>query len=642
MGDRPEIQIHGPDGQQIEKHRQRRYTPPSRERVAEVVQECETAIQREKHEDGESPLGALLWAASEKLYGDASTDRHKSIFPHALLVEVLTEARVRLGVGNFYKARNYSLDECLTWICGDRQTDKIRLGRFVRVFTVLLLCDRPHDIFTFFDKDVSDKDFPFDVGSRTIRSKSWGQNEDKGFHLNWARGLCQTFVLFQWSVFLPYFSDDHGHQEFEEETVMPWHDYHPQRDGDTSLASGSTDGGSSALGGGHSVVSRVVIHDGHYNFSVIKQHVATFAVKKLKADNEVAFNQEVAMLRNLGGRRPHTVKLLATFRHGRTYSLLFPWAECDLLAYWHRDLGQGITSPLIAWAASQCRGLVSALEWIHNPGDSVLDTNKNELFGRHGDIKPENILWYKEDADGPHTLASGQLVFSDFGLSSLNHKDTRSNIHNGDILCTTTYAPPESILRDEKISRAIDIWSLGCVFLEFVTWIIGGPALVDKFQANRFAPHLGTTPNRDIFWEVQEIGDRATRAAGYRYVAVVKPQVVKWMKDLRENTRATRFIREFLNIIENDMLVIKKENRAEAKLLKSKFDDLKRKCDSDQSYYTARASHPFEKSTIQQPLARHLSIAALDTINRGSVSIPRYPGPVQAELPRSGETHLRP
>jgi len=253
----------------------------------------------------------------------------------------------------------------------------------------------------------------------------------------------------------------------------------------------------------------------------------TFAVKNLKTQNEKEFNREVAMLRTLGGKRAHIVKLLATFRHGGSYSLLFPWAECDLLAYWHRDLGrEQMSDQLVAWAAKQCHGLVSALAWIHNPGPAVLGP-KGEMYGRHGDIKPENILWYKEKGDGPHPLASGQLVFSDFGLSSLNYKDSRSGIYNTGILCTTTYAPPESILDNYKISRAIDIWALGCVFLEFVSWIVDGPKSVDKFMLNRLAPHLGSEAKRDVFWELQQVVSTAPEHKARQYVAVVKPQVVE-------------------------------------------------------------------------------------------------------------------
>jgi serine/threonine protein kinase len=254
--------------------------------------------------------------------------------------------------------------------------------------------------------------------------------------------------------------------------------------------------------------------------------VVTFAVKRLNTRSETKFKEEVAMLRKLGGKKPHTVKLLATFRHGGTYSLLFPWAECDLLAYWQLDSGYREKSPqLIVWVARQCHGILDALHWIHNPGSTVLDPKNEPLSGRHGDIKPENILWYKQNTDGPDPLASGELVISDFGLTELKHDQSRSNVQNGDVCHTKAYAPPESVLPGNVISRSIDIWALGCVYLEFVTWVIGGPILWREFRPARLSPHMGSLIHNDIFWELQEL--EAPIAENQKHVTVVKPAVKK-------------------------------------------------------------------------------------------------------------------
>lgn len=255
--------------------------------------------------------------------------------------------------------------------------------------------------------------------------------------------------------------------------------------------------------------------------------MVTFAVKRLTTHKEEEFQREVAMLRKLCGKKPHTVKLLLAFRHGRSYSLLFPWAECDLLAYWQHDFSHREESsrkascPLVVWVARQCSGLLGAVHWIHDPS-TVMDPKNKPLFGRHGDIKPENILWYKQNSDGPHHLASGELVLSDFGLTSLHHDQSRSNVKNGDVQYTRTYAPPESVLPDKEISRSIDIWALGCVYLEFVTWIVGGPSHVDDFRKARTSPFLKSISN-DIFWEVQELEVPTTEIQ--KHVTVVKPTV---------------------------------------------------------------------------------------------------------------------
>lgn len=47
-----------------------------------------------------------------------------------------------------------------------------------------------------------------------------------------------------------------------------------------------------------------------------------------------------------------------------------------------------------------------------------------------------------------------------------------------------TLAPPEYDLKQE-ISQSFDIWSLGCVYLEFVTWMLLGADGLEKFRQIR-------------------------------------------------------------------------------------------------------------------------------------------------------------
>ncbi|KAK4119077.1 kinase-like protein [Parathielavia appendiculata] len=344
------------------------------------------------------------------------------------------------------------------------------------------------------------------------------------------------------------------------------------------------------------------------------------------------------MLRQLGGKKPHTVKLLATFRHGRTYSLLFPWAECDLLMYWKRDRDtghQGKTPTLILWVAHQCHGLLEALHWIHgcDPSNMVKDRQNQPLYGRHGDIKPENILWYKQDLDGPHALASGELVLSDFGLSALNHRQSRSNVKNGDFQHTTTYASPESVLPDELISRSIDIWALGCVYLEFVTWVVGGSSLVGEFQGARLSPFLGSLHSNDVFWEVQEL--EVPTAENQKHVTV-------WIKNLRERTEATNFIHDFLDIIANHMLVIEKKDRATVDQLLPRFSAIKANCDQDSSYYTEPSTRTGDAVVAQIPAAQTLNIHTRVAIRRASQALPRYTGQAEVRPQRNEAAYLKP
>ena len=53
---------------------------------------------------------------------------------------------------------------------------------------------------------------------------------------------------------------------------------------------------------------------------------------------------------------------------------------------------------------------------------------------------------------------------------------------------TPTYRPPECDMHGGSVSRSFDIWSYGCVLLEFVTWYLGGPDLLVSFVQKRKTP----------------------------------------------------------------------------------------------------------------------------------------------------------
>ena len=82
---------------------------------------------------------------------------------------------------------------------------------------------------------------------------------------------------------------------------------------------------------------------------------------------------------------------------------------------------------------------------------------------RHKDIKPENILIDE----------SGAVVLTDFGISRKFAKDA-SHVTNNEWKFTWKYASPE-IMKSKRNSRGnpSDVFSLGCVFLEMATLLLG-------------------------------------------------------------------------------------------------------------------------------------------------------------------------
>ena len=118
-------------------------------------------------------------------------------------------------------------------------------------------------------------------------------------------------------------------------------------------------------------------------------------------------------------------------------------------------------------------GLASALETLHEYKSDVLGT---QMIGYHHDLKPKIVL-----------VSEGRFVLSDFGLSKLKiSEDSQTPFKRGQ----GHYLAPEceDLEHDFSkgvISRASDIWSLGCIVLEVIVFMIGGTDAVAEFREHR-------------------------------------------------------------------------------------------------------------------------------------------------------------
>lgn len=140
------------------------------------------------------------------------------------------------------------------------------------------------------------------------------------------------------------------------------------------------------------------------------------------------------------------------------------------------------------WFFDQCLGLTSGLQKIHrlglqssketsnkpiptnNVATAALSSSLNETWGHHGDLKPENILWFKENP----ACRENHLAISDFFLSRFGTIKSPSNVLQTNTRgISGTYRTPELQL-DGRTTQFYDIWSLGCVLLEFTSWFLLG------------------------------------------------------------------------------------------------------------------------------------------------------------------------
>ena len=106
----------------------------------------------------------------------------------------------------------------------------------------------------------------------------------------------------------------------------------------------------------------------------------------------------------------------------------------------------------------------------------------------HRDLKPANILI---DKNGNFLDNADSVKIADFGLARTYSVPVRPYSHD---VVTLWYRAPEILLGSLEYSTPIDIWSIGCIFVELITKraLFAGDSEID--QLYRIFRMLGT-PN---------------------------------------------------------------------------------------------------------------------------------------------------
>lgn len=244
----------------------------------------------------------------------------------------------------------------------------------------------------------------------------------------------------------------------------------------------------------------------------------------LKAEDEITFVLEVKALMRIKPKQ-HLNTAVTAFKYHEKYHLLSKWADGGDLANFWKTQSPSLTHNFICWFAQQCHGLADGLEGIHNARISVRELevdvcqvsspqrtgptvdDDNKVHGRHGDIKPQNILWFRNDQNAYN---QGILKITDFGVTAFHSAHTTKVIARW-VQVTRTYAAPEIEVSDgdveAQVSRPFDIWSLGCVYLEFITWILLGNEGIDEFANYRMDEKVTRRKFReDNFYSIHRRG----------------------------------------------------------------------------------------------------------------------------------------
>ena len=435
-----------------------------------------------------------------KIHADANASQ--KFWGYGLLRKLLTRERVR------EELRKCDVAEGLC----DKIVPDIPPGRnlhrrqsqpaYLAIFALLMLTGTTKDIESFLKRsELSDGQILFvhlDRITEVMDECGWGNLQRDAFELS-RRG-----------VMVPYFDTGEGevvevspHQELQEGILLPW------LKENTPGATASVSPWDKKGGFGSVTLHNIDTHSHSFKrlLDPVGLHSGLVAVKCLKPSDhpdKTAFHNEVNLLKRYGAQarqraknrhdraHRHIITLLATYEQGGNYCFVFPAADCDLDEYITKKPGlfkaaPGGTTATIdegtaKWLSEQIVGLVAAVNLMHGASSDSPDSlaAADSKFTRHGDLKLENILWFRSKTD-----ENGILVVGDLGLADIHGEHSRSNVRNDKVPVTMTYRAPEWDIKDAKISRAYDIWTLGCVFLEIIAWALGGNAQRVKFAHER-------------------------------------------------------------------------------------------------------------------------------------------------------------
>ncbi|KXH68995.1 CMGC protein kinase [Colletotrichum salicis] len=436
-------------------------------------------------------------------------------------------------------------------ICGDGTG-----GQGYRlILAILVFLDMARCIKSFVTEGLDDSRLPL-TQAQIDRYQSEGGDDSNRPFCTWRVQFMESFYDYQYRLLIPtivktQIQGEVSHYNFEAKQVVPWVSIRNR------VSEASTDGSAITLGGGFGEVKQIVIHAWQHRFDNTLRELSAspscFALKRLYISDKGEFDEEVKHLKRFGGRHPHIVTLLATFARQSAgeieYSLLFPWANCDLLEFWRRKTSLPREHQLCKWIAKQLLGITDALQFIHDP--KVLDADGNRLYGRHGDIKPENILWFDSSFD------RGNLVLSDLGLTRTHRKESRSNRPGAQIPVSPNYRPPECDIdgNDGRISRSFDIWTLGCLFLEFVVWALEGWEGYCRFKDSRMSPYIHghDTP---VYFEIVQVDEEVDGNKKHVYAVDVKESVTREISRLRMLPNCSQYFHDMLDLIQTRMLIV--------------------------------------------------------------------------------------
>ncbi|KAK2052685.1 kinase domain-containing protein [Colletotrichum caudatum] len=539
----------------------------------------------------ESELDGDLWMSIDAQLIEPPPENGQKYLPLNELRKLMVRPRVRkelqkLGGFDQETICRYANEVCDTTKYGDTQKTTRH-----KMFAILVHIEHVEALPSLINEGIHDVHLPFTLQkglswhlTYTTTDKVTNQKVTAKFEgsTSWTKGTMSSFVEKQWLFMAPFFDMKASKPPFyplEAKVVLP---FLKEEKLDTPVC------------GGFSTVSKTHIHEAHHN----SKH-AIFAIKRLISYDKLAFDQEHHAMKKFNRQdHPHLTKLLATYQYQEHWHFIFPWANGNLRQFWEKYPVLQPDHKLVAWIAKQATGIASGLNLIQHPPNDPMLTQDARNSGRHGDLKPENVLWFSDNKKEEEIIGSGVLKIADFGLTRYHRHSSRYAKAKG-LNFSLTYKAPEVDV-SEEVSQAYDIWTLGCLLLEFVTWYLEGwHQGVDRFSADRAKTNAQEDDiPLDTFYYV-------TSVDGVKG-AVLKPAV----KDkLHNHKNCSLYFHNLLTYILHHLLRINPKKREKCADVVKKLEHMAEICTGKPEYAVLGCAKPPNKSDTTETTRTDITVS---------------------------------
>ncbi|KAL2672193.1 hypothetical protein Neosp_012894 [[Neocosmospora] mangrovei] len=417
--------------------------------------------------ESEIPLTDCIVASYAR--SKISTDREQKYLPEGSVERLITPSSIREELSDI-PIEPELLDNLISFI----------VTRAKKVFTITILSqlsglDLYNAIKTFQDVGFDDDKLPV----LPDRHADLMSAAFKGRRL-WNAVRKEAFLTDQWGLLVPVFTKPQLMHSLQESAILPLERV-----------------SSAFKGGTFGDVYEATVHPAHMDDELFKRNGSrnNIAVKEIKAsqllqgDVQKAYDIEaLALARSSKVEHENLIPCLAAIEKGSMHYFLFPWADAGSLEdFWQSS--PKLNMDFLMDVFEQLRGLAAALEKLHSYDDKKAavesDGRPASPSGgiRHGDLKPANILIFK--SDDPRRI--GTMKIADMGLAKYHQVQTRLRRNaTSSRYGTSRYEPPEAGVSKPNttpaMSRLYDTWSMGCIFLQFLIWLLQGKEALRSFN----------------------------------------------------------------------------------------------------------------------------------------------------------------